>query len=132
MFQAMMTTCIPACQLAAGERSWRHLHYQIQDERFVDRWINYYGPPGTIPNVSFQLALETNGFCPAGFFSNKVVVVGSSLKTLAANQRKDELRTPYTRDLFLPCGRYSRDPGTEFNCAVTGLRGPVQKPSMVC
>jgi len=73
-----------------------------QDERFVDRWINYYGPPGTIPNVSFQLALETNGFCPAGFFSNKVVVVGSSLKTLAANQRKDELRTPYTRDLFCP------------------------------
>jgi adenylate cyclase len=75
---------------------------QDPEQRYVERWVNYYGPPGTIPNVSFQLALETNGFCPAGYFSNKVVIVGSSLKTLAANERKDELRTPYTRDGFCP------------------------------
>jgi adenylate cyclase len=72
------------------------------EQRYVERWLNYYGPPGTIPHVSFQMALETNGFCPAGFFSNRVVVVGSSLKTLAANERKDELRTPYTREGFCP------------------------------
>lgn len=73
-----------------------------QQQRYLKRWNNYYGPPGEIPNVSFELALETNSFCPAGYFANKVVLVGSSLKTLAANQRKDELRTPYTRLGFCP------------------------------
>jgi adenylate cyclase len=72
------------------------------DQRYVQRWVNYYGPPGIIPNLSFITALETNGFCPAGFFSNKVVVVGSSLETQAANERKDELRTPYTFNRFCP------------------------------
>jgi adenylate cyclase len=75
---------------------------QNPDERNTARWVNYYGPPGTIPYLSFITALETNGYCPAGFFSNKVVVVGSSLKTLAANERKDELRTPYTLGSFCP------------------------------
>jgi adenylate cyclase len=75
---------------------------QDPQQRYVERWINYYGPPGTIPNISFHLALETNDFCPAGFFSNKVVVIGSSLKTLSANDRKDELRTPFTKDGFCP------------------------------
>ena len=77
-------------------------HAQDPKQRYLPRWINYYGPPETIPHVSFHLALETNSACPAGFFSNKVVLVGSSLKTLAANQRKDELRTPYTRNGFCP------------------------------
>jgi adenylate cyclase len=71
-------------------------------ERFRERWVNYYGPPGLIPNISFRLTLNTNGFCPAGFFSNKLVLIGGSLKTLAANERKDELRTPYTRMSFCP------------------------------
>jgi adenylate cyclase len=75
---------------------------QDPQKRYVERWINYYGPPGTIPSVGFHTALETNDFCPAGWFSNKVVLVGSSLKTLPANERKDELRTPYTRDGFCP------------------------------
>jgi adenylate cyclase len=75
---------------------------QDPKQRYLERWINYYGPPGTIPNISFQLTLETNGYCPAGFFSNKVVLVGTSLKTGAANERKDELRTPYTRASFGP------------------------------
>jgi adenylate cyclase len=75
---------------------------QYPDQRYVERWVNYYGPPGAIPNISFQLTLETNGYCPAGFFSNKVVLVGSSLKTAAANERKDELRTPYTQLGFGP------------------------------
>ena len=75
---------------------------QDLNERYVQRWNNYYGPPGTIPNISFLLALETNSSCPAGFFSNKVVIVGSSLKTLSANSRKDELRTPYTLREFCP------------------------------
>jgi adenylate cyclase len=76
---------------------------QDSQQRLVERWINYYGSPGFIPNISFQLTLDTNGYCPAGFFSNKVVIVGSSLKTPARqNERRDELRTPYTRQSFGP------------------------------
>jgi len=69
---------------------------QDPQERYRERWMNYYGPPGSLPNVSFKYALETNDFCPAGFFSNKVVMVGAYLKTYASGQRKDEVRTPYT------------------------------------
>ena len=66
-------------------------------ERSRERWMNYYGSPGTVPGVSFHLALETNALCPAGFFSNKVVLIGANLKTYASGQRKDEFRTPYTK-----------------------------------
>src|SRR5262249_52829127 len=62
--------------------------------RFDERWLNYYGVH--LPNVSFENALTTNGICPAGFFSNKVVFVGSNIKSMYSGQRKDELRTPYT------------------------------------
>jgi adenylate cyclase len=65
--------------------------------RFTERWMNYYGPPGIIPGVSFHRALETGPACPAGFFSNKVVFVGANLKTYFSGQRKDEFKTPYTR-----------------------------------
>lgn len=65
--------------------------------RLVERWINYYGPPNTIPSVSFCRAYQTNAFCPAGYFSNKIVFVGSSLKTVYSGEVKDECRTPYTR-----------------------------------
>ena len=83
---------------------------QNEQNRFIERWMNYYGPPprektpeGTIPGVSFHRALEVNGFCPAGFFSNKVVFVGAKLRTVFSGERKDELRSPYTSKLeFIP------------------------------
>src|SRR5205807_606276 len=31
------------------------------------RWVNYYGPPATLPNVSYYQALSTNELRP-GFF----------------------------------------------------------------
>ena len=65
--------------------------------RFTERWLNYYGPPGTLRRVSFHRAITTNIYYPAGAFSNKVVFVGSSLKTKFSGERKDEYRTPYTK-----------------------------------
>ena len=67
------------------------------NQRFAERWVNYYGPPGAIPHVSFHRAMVTNDFCPAGFFSNKVVFVGSSLKTDYSGRHKDEYYTPYSK-----------------------------------
>jgi len=66
-------------------------------QRSRERWMNYYGPPGALPELSFKLALETNGYCPAGFFSNKIVLVGANVKSQYSGQRKDELRTPFTQ-----------------------------------
>ena len=69
---------------------------QDTSQRFRERWLNYYGPPDFLPNISFVLALETNSYAPAGVFSNKIVLVGANVKSVYSGQRKDELRTPYT------------------------------------
>ncbi len=66
-------------------------------DRFTERWMNYYGPPGTIKSVSYHRAIATNEFCPVGFFSNKVVFVGANLKSEFSGKHKDEYRTPYTK-----------------------------------
>src|SRR5258706_9022091 len=67
------------------------------NQRFLERWFNYYGPPDTIPSVSFVSALETNQVCPAGIFSDKVVLIGGNVKIRFSGERKDDLRTPYTQ-----------------------------------
>jgi adenylate cyclase len=76
------------------------------ENRFPERWVNYYGPPRTITTVSFLSAVTTNTsaseFLPTGFFSNKVVFVGSGLTTEFSGVRKDEYKTPYTRGTFAP------------------------------
>jgi adenylate cyclase len=64
--------------------------------RYLPRWLNYYGPPGYLPHVSFAAALDTNRY-PAGSFSNKIVIVGANVKVKYSGERKDELRTPFTR-----------------------------------
>ncbi len=43
-------------------------------------WIDFRGPPGTIPTASFSEVLR--GRVPAGMFAGKVVVVGASAPTL--------------------------------------------------
>jgi adenylate cyclase len=66
--------------------------------RLAPRWVNYYGPATTIPNVSFYQAIATNSdLVPPGFFSNKVVFVGARLFTKFSGERKDEFPTPHSR-----------------------------------
>jgi adenylate cyclase len=65
-------------------------------QRFVERWLNYYGPPAFLPHYSFAFVLDTTN-CPLGTFSNKIVLVGGNVKTKFSGERKDELRTPFTR-----------------------------------
>jgi adenylate cyclase len=43
-------------------------------------WIDYYGPPGTIPEVSFSKVMK--GQTPPGYFKGKTVVVGATDPTL--------------------------------------------------
>ena len=57
-----------------------------------ERWINYYGPPGAIPHISYHRALDA----PGKVFNGKVVFIGARLLTKLAGERKDEFRSPYS------------------------------------
>jgi adenylate cyclase len=74
------------------------------EEQFRERWLNYYGPPGTLPSVSYYRALDTNA-TPDTRFRDKIVFVGARLLTLYAGERKDEFRNPWSywsdRDRFM-------------------------------
>jgi len=58
------------------------------------RWLNYYGPPGTVPNVSYFQALQPDGVAP-DFFKDKIVFVGAQLSADFSGKGKDEFLTPY-------------------------------------
>jgi adenylate cyclase len=65
--------------------------------RFSRRWVNYYGPGGTVDSVSYYRPLMPDGGVPDGFFKDKVVFVGgrSQLGT-GARKLLDEFSTPWS------------------------------------
>ena len=75
---------------------------QSPEERFRERWVNYYRGGDTIPYVSYRLA-ETR---PPGFFRDKVVFIGARPGTRLWRERRDEFRSPYSswyvRPQFIP------------------------------
>lgn len=60
----------------------------------LPRWINYYGPPATIPSVSFAKALSPDE-TPDETFRDKVVFVGARVFTKSVGERKDEYSHPW-------------------------------------
>lgn len=60
----------------------------------LPRWLNYYGPPATIPSVSFARALAIED-TPDEMFRDKVVFVGARVFTKTAGERKDEYSHPW-------------------------------------
>jgi adenylate cyclase len=65
------------------------------ENRLIPRWVNYYGPPGTIPHLSYFRALDP-ALSRGSLFSNQVVFVGARLFTRFAGDRKDEYRNPFS------------------------------------
>jgi CHASE2 domain-containing sensor protein len=62
----------------------------------LDRWVNYYGPPGTIPFFSYYQVFSNT--VPPGALSNKVVFVGARYSVgMTGGLGTDDFRTPYTR-----------------------------------
>jgi adenylate cyclase len=57
-------------------------------------WIDYYGPPGTIPEVAFSKVMK--GQTPPGYFKGKTVVVGATDPTL-----KDVFFVPTSGDQLM-------------------------------
>jgi CHASE2 domain-containing sensor protein len=71
---------------------------QAPENKAGPRWINYYGPPGSIPSLSYYQVLEPEAV-PDPILSNKVVFVGENTPstTSEGSRSTDECRTPYTR-----------------------------------
>ncbi|TAL06033.1 MAG: CHASE2 domain-containing protein, partial [Verrucomicrobia bacterium] len=67
--------------------------------------LRYYGPPTTIPHVSYAQALAPDG-TPPDFFRDKIVFIGARPITGLFQERKDEFRSPFhswaNRELFMP------------------------------
>jgi hypothetical protein len=64
-----------------------------------ERWINYYGPPGFLPDVSYFELFEPDAAARLGpIVSNRVVFVGAKFSDrFAGGMETDDFHTPYTR-----------------------------------
>lgn len=76
----------------------------------VSRWMNYYGPPGTVQWESYHRVLSNA--VPQGMLSNKVVYVGALFNVgFTGGKGTDDFKTPYTR--WDP--EHKKSPGVEIN-----------------
>lgn len=70
-----------------------------------DRWIRYYGPPLTVPHVSYARALRPDEV-PDTFFRDRIVFVGARPMAGLFHERQDEFRSPFRSwrdpDRFMP------------------------------
>jgi len=66
----------------------------VRSDASESRYLNYNGPPGWIPSISYFLAINPNG-APAGFFKDKIVFVGAKWSADFSGKGKDEFRIPY-------------------------------------
>ena len=73
------------------------------EKRLQTRWLNYWGPSGTLATVSFHQALYEDGV-PPNYFKGKVVFIGGHPATGGLNLGRDEFANPYSRwgRLFSP------------------------------
>ncbi|PKP91882.1 MAG: adenylate/guanylate cyclase domain-containing protein [Alphaproteobacteria bacterium HGW-Alphaproteobacteria-16] len=63
-----------------------------------DRMIQYFGPAGSYPTVSYYQALDPETYLPPGFFKGETVLIGLALQTelAVAEGGADAFETPYT------------------------------------
>jgi CHASE2 domain-containing sensor protein len=77
-------------------------------DRLSQRWIRYYGPNGTLPSLSYHMALQK----PAGYFEKKFVFIGGKPDTRYPGESVDDYRTPYTS------WNGQKTPGVEINATM--------------
>lgn len=85
------------------------LHPRANLEPFAPRWVNYYGPPLSLPHYSY-VSVYRSDFAP-GALSNKVVFIGALHQigyTGGGGAGTDDFRTPYTA-----WSAHKRSPGVE-------------------
>ena len=83
----------------------RMLHLPVaaaDQERFRERWVNYYNSPANFVGMSYKLAFDK----PPAYFRNKIVFIGGRPQTGGLRERKDQFRSPYTtwytNPVFIP------------------------------
>src|SRR5439155_3326526 len=74
-----------------------------------ERWMNYYGPRGTIPGLSLYKTIDRSDSGVRGFFRDRVVFVGSATQSGFSGKRRDQFKTPYSG------GNEPLWPGVEFH-----------------
>ncbi len=65
-------------------------------------YVNYYGPPMTIPSISYARAVENQA--SPGFFRGKTVFMGQGVTTGDRGDKKDEFPSPFSvvANSFIP------------------------------
>ena len=98
----------PQPTLTWAAASWLHLPITQTTNALAvanQKWLRYYGPPLTIPHISYNQALET-GSVTDDFFRDKIVFVGARPQVELFNQSKDEFRNPFHsweyKNYFMP------------------------------
>jgi adenylate cyclase len=69
---------------------------QNDARRLDDRWLNYYCSPDQFAAINFDHAIEKDGL-PAGYFRDKIVVVGARPSVGMAGAAREEFQNPYSR-----------------------------------
>jgi len=94
--------------LSWATANWLHLPVTQTSDALAkanQKWVRYYGPPLTIPHISYSQALEPGGV-KDDFFRNKIVFIGARPMVELFNQRKDEFRNPFHswdyKNFFMP------------------------------
>ena len=64
------------------------------EARAVPRWLNYYGPPNSFPNIGYDRALSETEL-PPDFFRDRIVAIGGRSTLDSLRLGKDDFRTPY-------------------------------------
>jgi CHASE2 domain-containing sensor protein len=99
--------------LETQEGAFRAIRYHSQDPGFPSlaevaaklinphlklpssqRWINYYGPAGTITNRSYSQVLQPDGVTP-NCLAGKIVFIGKGPVVSHEGQTRDDFPTPY-------------------------------------
>ena len=81
------------------------------NSKFEERWFNYYGPPRSLPDISYYRVATDDPLDQASpdLFKDKIVYIGAHIITYLQGQRKDEYRSPFSfwvtqkdKDVFMP------------------------------
>jgi adenylate cyclase len=89
------TDDIPSASWVAAEKMGAEVA-KHPEGRLTHRWLNYFGPSGTLTTVSFHQALYEHGV-PPDFFRNKIVFIGTNFAIGGPGVRRDQFANPYSR-----------------------------------
>lgn len=94
-----------AAELVGGGRGGLGAGAGGEADPVVGEWMRYYGPPMSVPHVSYRNVIA-EGRLADGLFRDRVVFVGSRPRVGVFRERRDELRHPLSpwggEEAFLP------------------------------